>query len=133
MPRSTSFGADDAQRRGRDQRNAWGQGRGLPEWEMDPVGGKEREYCNAENDRHNALRFFSAGVAASKSPTRFERERFRQVAAKEKPKPKYVTSMLAIAGKTIQRAYSAKEMEKRFATTMLMGLLINSAPTRFAT
>ena len=36
--------------------------------------------------------------------------------------------MLAIAGKIIQRAYSANDIENKFATMMFMGLLINNAP-----
>src|SRR5262249_43929941 len=47
--------------------------------------------------------------------------------------PANVTKMLASAGRNIQRAYSANEILKRLATTMLIGLLVTSAPTRFAT
>lgn len=41
--------------------------------------------------------------------------------------------MLVNAGSTIQRAYSRKPIPNHCDTTMLMGLLVTNAPTRFAT
>src|SRR5262245_22698476 len=47
--------------------------------------------------------------------------RFGMSFRKTSQRPPKLTSMLAMAGRNIQRAYSAKEMWKRLETTMLIG------------
>ena len=52
---------------------------------------------------------------------------------KNKARPRKLTTMLASAGNTIQRAYSMNWMPKTDETTMLIGLEMTRAPTRLPT